>query len=167
MLENENSCYKFKVHPCGSFPFNTKICYIDEFNFRLEWLDEILNNAPTLHNGIIPIKCLIDKMSEIHKISKISYRNIVLSSKNVKFLWSFFKKKRVMAIIMLRFCPFSDDQHEVSTDLAICMKTDVTVGDFWATENRFKNIQFEDTLEKKVMVYINYGKISICKALEH
>ena len=155
LLETENSCYKFKVYPCGSFPFNTKICCIDEFDFRLEWLDQILNNPPILHNGIVPLDYLINKMSEIHKILENIIQKYCSLFEKCKVSMEFIKKKRVMTIIMLWFCPFNDHQHEVSIDLAICMKTDVTVGDFLAIENPFKNSPFEDTLEKKEMIYIN------------
>ena len=155
LLETENSCFKFKVYPCGSFPFNTKICHINEFDFRLEWLDQILNNTPILHNGIVPVNYLIDKMSEIHKMLGNIIHKYCSVFEECKVSIEFIKKKRVMTIIISWFCPFSDHQHEVSIDLAICMKTDVTIGDFLAIENPFKNSPFEVTLDKKEMIYIN------------
>ena len=94
-------------------------------------------------------------MSEIHKTLENIIQKYCSLIEKCKVSIDFIKKKRVMTIIMSWLCPFSDHEYEVSIDLAICMKTDVTVGDFLAIKNPFKNSLFEDTLDQNGMIYIN------------
>ena len=86
LLETTNSYYKFKVHPCGSFPSNIKICCIDEFDFRLEWLDQVFNNPPISKTNVVAVDYLTYEIYEACETLRILYRTIVLSFKNVKLL---------------------------------------------------------------------------------
>ena len=156
-LETTNSHYKFKVHPCGSFPLNTKICCIDEFDFRLEWLDQIFNNPPISNSNVVAVNYLSEQMSEIYEtLENIIQSHCYLFEKCKVSMIEVIKKRRVMTIIMLWLCPMSGHQHEVSIDLAICIKTNLTVGDFLSKKNPFKSTVFDDSLKKNAMVYITF-----------
>ena len=156
LLETTNSYYKFKVHPCGSFPLNTKICCIDEFDFRLEWLDQVFNNPPILKTNVVAVDYLNKEICEIYEtLENIIQNHCSFIEKCKVSMMEFIKKRCAMTIIMLWLCPLSDHQHEVSIDLAICMKTNLTVGNFLAQENPFKNTIFNDSLKENAMVYIN------------
>ena len=158
MLETTNSYYKFKVHPCGSFPLDTKICCIDEFDFRLEWLDQVFNDPPISKTNVVAVDYLTDEISEIYETMEIIIQNhCSLFEKCKVTMMDFIKKRCAMTIIMLWLCPLNGHQHEVSIDLAICMKTNLTVGNFLAQKNPFKNTIFNDSLKKNAMVYINFA----------
>ena len=155
LLETANSYYIFKVHPCGSFPLNTKICCINEFDFRLEWLGKVLNSPPILISNVLPYNYLDDKTSEICKtLEKILQKSFSVFEKFKVSSMEFIRKNRAMTIIMLWLCP-CDHQHETGVDLAICIKTNVTIEDFLAKGNPFENTKLDDSLTKNKLVYIN------------
>ena len=157
-LETTNSYYKFKVHPCGSFPSNTKICCVDEFDFRLEWLDQVFNNPPISKANVVAVDYLTDEISEIYEtLENIIQNHSSLFEKYKVSMMELVKKRCAMTIIMLWLCPLSGHKHEVSIDLAICMKTNLTVGNFLAQENPFKKTIFSDSLDKNAMVYVNFA----------
>ena len=158
LLETTNSYYKFKVYPCGSFPLNTKICCINEFDFRLEWLDQVFNYPPISNSNVVAVDYLTDEIYEIYEtLENIIQNNCSLFEKCKISMVEFIKKRCAMTIIMLWLCPLNGHQHEVSIDLAICLKTNLTVGNFLAQKNPFKNTIFNDSLKKNAMVYINFA----------
>ena len=158
LLETTNSNYKFKVHPCGSFPSNIKICCIDEFDFRLEWLDRLFNNPQISKTNVVAVDYLTDEIHEVYETLKnVIQDHCSLFQKCKVSVMEVFEKRCAMTIIMLWLCPLSGHKHEVSIDLAICMKTNLTVGNFLAQENPFKNTIFNDYLKKNAMVYENFA----------
>ena len=147
--------FKFRVIPTGSFPVNTKIGDMDEFDFVLFWeniseqyeLEDFINPSncitvllSTYRTEIIGlIKKVLTLCKEYDKVSEIRlfWKNYAI---NIKFSW---------------FCRLNH-KHSVSIDLAISIKTTTTLQEYYKLRNfSLKNTPFEQSVDYNENIYWN------------
>ena len=146
--------FDFRVVPTGSFPVNSKIGDVDEFDFVLLWKNFSEHKLEELEIDGIPrnpllltyepeikdvIKRVLTLCKEYGKVSEIRlfWKNHAI---NIRFCW---------------FCCLSH-KHSVSLDIAISIKTTITLREYYRRKNfSLKNTPFEQSVDFDENVYWN------------
>ena len=147
--------FDFRVVPTGSFPVNSKIGDIDEFDFVLFWgnfseqykLEEFEIERRSLKPLLLTykpeiidlIKRVLTLCKEYDKVSEIRlfWKNHAI---NIEFCW---------------FCCLSH-KHSISLDLAISVKTTTILQEYYRLENcSLKNTPFEQSIDCNENIYWN------------